>query len=153
MLIKRTERIWIFVYLLISFAGRCGPEKNCAGAGRVRVQLVRGGAGADTEYKFMCGFSQARGPAGRLRAWFKGPRRHLISAFKFYKALVWYSCHYVCSIYIYQHKYKSNHPNMMNWFYNEFIGAVYFNPLNKWFHQARFCANLLSLLGTFTWPI
>ena len=65
----------------------CGSEKNCAGAGRVRVQLVRvwvrvqlvrGGAGADTEYKFMCGFSQARGPAGRVRAWFRGPRRPLL---------------------------------------------------------------------------
>ena len=59
----------------MSFAGRCGPEKNCAGAGRmrvklvrVRVQLVRGGAGAGTEYKFMCRFSQARGPAGRVQA-------------------------------------------------------------------------------------
>ena len=75
-----------------------------------------------------------------------------ISAFKVYKALVWYSCHYLCSIYIYQHKYKSNHPNMMNWwFYNELIGAVYFNPLNKWFHQARFCANIFLLTETFTW--
>ena len=83
---KRTEIIWFFVNLLINFAGRCGPEKNCAGAGRVqlvrvqgvRVQLVRGGAGADTEYKFMCGFSQARGPAGRVRAWFWGPSRFLV---------------------------------------------------------------------------
>ena len=32
-----------------------GPA--CAG----RVQLVLGGAGADTDYKFMCRFSQARG--------------------------------------------------------------------------------------------
>ena len=57
----------------MSFAGRCGPDKNRAGAERVPVQLVRvqhvrGGAGADTEYKFMCGFSQARGPAERVRA-------------------------------------------------------------------------------------
>ena len=46
-LIKRTEIICFFVNLLISFAGRCGPEKNCAGAGRMRVQLlrVRGGCG------------------------------------------------------------------------------------------------------------
>ena len=61
----------------MSFAGRCGPEKKlcgcgadagptCAGAGR--VQLAWGGAGAGTEYKLMCGFSQARGPAGRVRA-------------------------------------------------------------------------------------
>ena len=63
----------------MSFAGRCEPKKNCAGAGRMRVQLVRvrggcgynlrgAGAGAGTEYKLMCGFSQARGPAGRVRA-------------------------------------------------------------------------------------
>ena len=34
---------------------------------RVRVQLVRGGVSADTEYKLMCVFSQARGTAGRVR--------------------------------------------------------------------------------------
>ena len=45
-----------------------GAGQTCAGAGRVRVQIVRGGAGADTEYIFMCGFSQARGPAVRVRA-------------------------------------------------------------------------------------
>ena len=57
----------------MSFAGRYVPEKNCAGAGPAcvgagRDQLVRGGAGADTEYTLMCGLSQARGPAGRVRA-------------------------------------------------------------------------------------
>ena len=101
-LMKRTERIWIFVNLLISFAGRCGPEKNCARAGRVRVQLVRVRGGCEynlcgagrvrTEYKFMCGFSQARGPAGRVRAWFRGPRRPLVqtmSSLQFTRHLVW----------------------------------------------------------------
>ena len=48
----------------------CGAAAGpaCAGVGRVRVHLVRGGAGAYTEYKFMCGFSQARGSAGRVWA-------------------------------------------------------------------------------------
>ena len=47
----------------VSKTCRCGLEHNGVGAGRVRVQLVPGTTGADTEYKFMCGFSQARGPA------------------------------------------------------------------------------------------
>ena len=61
----------MFICGIVSFAGRYVPEKNCAGpacVGAGRVQLVRGGAGADTEYTLVCGFSQARGPAGRVRA-------------------------------------------------------------------------------------
>ena len=74
-------RIESFIYICImlicdnvSFASRRGLEKwrgcgagvgsTCAGAGRERVQLVRGGAGAGTEFKVMCGLSQARGPRG-----------------------------------------------------------------------------------------
>ena len=51
-LMKRTERIRIFINLLISFAGRCGPEKNsagagptCAGAGAGTTCAGRGGCG------------------------------------------------------------------------------------------------------------
>ena len=37
---------------------RADARPACAGVGRVQVQLVQGGAGADTEYKFMCRFSR-----------------------------------------------------------------------------------------------
>ena len=48
----------------------CGVDAGpaCADVVRVRVQIVRVGAGTVTEYKLMCGFSQTRGPAGRVRA-------------------------------------------------------------------------------------
>ena len=74
-----TKNMFIFIYmhplLIKRTAGLkklcwCGADAGltCAGAGRVRVQLVLGGAGAGTEFKFICGLSQARGPAGRVRA-------------------------------------------------------------------------------------
>ena len=75
-----------------SFAGRCGPEQNVQvrgecesnfrGCGAGAGTTCAGRGGADTEYKFMCGFSQARGPAGQVRAWLRGRRRSLSQIFE-----------------------------------------------------------------------
>ena len=61
----------------------CAGSPPRAGVRDPRAQFSlslagRGGAGAGTEYKFMCGLSQARGPTGRVRAWFRGPRSSLL---------------------------------------------------------------------------
>ena len=67
---KKELKEFDFLLICDSFLRVADAGLTCAGAGvgRVRVQLVRGGAGAGTEKKLMCGFSQARGPAGRVRA-------------------------------------------------------------------------------------
>ena len=69
---KKTCLYYIHASLINNEKNLCGcgadAGPTCAGAGWVRVQLVRCGAGAGTEYKLMCGFSQARGPEGRVRA-------------------------------------------------------------------------------------